>query len=731
MNSYIFKQKNTKYIFIQIFIFSTYILLLILLMLLLFNKNNYNFFKWNNINNLYNIIIIIPKSLLYLFGINICSLILHCIYSQLLLVYSKNKKYIAITNIRTVLSLICLFFSTTIFISIFLKYFIKIINYFNIYYSPGGIIGELIYGPRYINIIKSFGLSNTILLLLFVIIIERLIVKKYKFILFGIKTILLIIKFIFFGIKTILLIIKFIFFGIKTILLIIKFLYNLILKKTIKCKTNSSHSNKHKLDNIITNYYTTPNSNMLKDINVQFQESKDIIIKHKRILQATLNNFNLDAKVVNAIIGPSITRFEIIPNPGINLQKFLQLELNLKLELQAKSIRILAPIPGKGVIGVEIPNENSSITHFKKIICSKLWINNKFKIPIIVGENIEGLPIIFDLSKAPHLLIAGSTGSGKSVYINTLIMSLLFQFSPKELQFIMIDPKFVELNVYKQLPHLLTPIITNIQHVPTALNWSIIEMEKRYQLLEKNKVKNIYQYNQSIISQNKINNTNLPKMSLIVIIIDELADIVLSIKNVVETCIAKIAQKARAVGIHLVLATQRPSTNIITGIIKANLPTRIAFKVTSIIDSRVILDHKGAELLLGRGDMLFTPPNCAYCERIQGAIIYDQEIKSIVNFCCSQLNQHFKFNMNEFDQNNNKIENKNIFNSQEDILVNKVITMIKNDQYTSISYIQRKFNIGYNKAANIIEKLEQMQIIGPQKHGPLKREVLIKKNNII
>ena len=484
--------------------------------------------------------------------------------------------------------------------------------------------------------------------------------------------------------------------------------------------------------------YRLPPVKLLNDVVETKGDTGGIITIAKETLQDTLNSFGVNAVVTDAITGPRVTRLEVIPAPGVRVQKISSLESNIKLDLKAESIRILAPIPGRDAVGIEIPNMSSSLVSFKGIINSKQWNRTSCEIPVILGKNVAGEPIITDLAMAPHLLIAGATGSGKSVCVNTLIMSLLYKYPPEDLKLIMVDPKVVEFEMYKGLPHLITPIVNEPKKVPLALRWAINEMEKRYRTLARAKVKNLYGYNNRDITKQLFDAEGNPlpeRMPYIVIIIDEIADIMMAAKADVETSIARIAQKARAVGIHLVLATQRPSVQIITGVIKANLPTRIAFRVTSVTDSRVILDHKGAEALLGRGDMLFIPPGSAKLERIQGAMLDDPEIERVVEFCAAQMDQDFDKAVTsgpdksmssatggaEFNYGDEDAESDS---SMDESLIKQSVDIIRRERKASTSYLQRRLKIGYNRAAEIMDILEDRGVIGPQ-IGSARREILI------
>ena len=365
----------------------------------------------------------------------------------------------------------------------------------------------------------------------------------------------------------------------------------------------------------------------------------------KRILQETLESFGIDAEVGDATCGPRVTLYEIKPAPGVKVERISNLSNNIAMNLKAESLRILTPIPGKDTVGIEAPNSVSSLVSLRDLLESKSFNSNKHAIPIALGKDIAGKPVILDLARAPHLLIAGATGSGKSVCINTLILSLLYRFRPDECKMIMVDPKVVEFSGYGSLPHLVTPVVTESAKVPVVLRWVLQQMEWRYRVLSKVGVRNLASYNSRAIPPEPILDDEgkpIPdRMPFLIVIIDELADIMMTAKQDVETSLARIAQLARAVGIHAVVATQRPSVNVITGVIKANFPTRIAFQVSSVPDSRTILDTKGAETLLGRGDMLFKAPGGSKMSRVQGALVDDPEIDQVVSFISAQAEPEF------------------------------------------------------------------------------------------
>ena len=491
--------------------------------------------------------------------------------------------------------------------------------------------------------------------------------------------------------------------------------------------------------------YVLPPMTILEKLGDVGGESAEFVEEAKKTLQLTLNSFNVDAKVTESVTGPRVTRIEVVPAPGINVNKITALENNIKLTLRAESIRILAPIPGKDACGIEVPNRKAAAIGLREMLESKAWIKNSHEIPIVLGKNVAGEPIITDLARAPHLLIAGATGSGKSVCMNTLIMSLLFRFAPSDLRMILVDPKVVEFEMYKTLPHLITPIVNEPKKVPLALRWGINEMENRYKLLAKARVKNLESFNnRPKASEPVLDDDGDPipdRLPFIVIIIDELADIIMVSKKEVETSIARIAQKARAVGIHLVLATQRPSVQVITGVIKANLPTRIAFKVASITDSRVILDQKGAESLLNKGDMLFIPPGASKLERIQGSYASDPDIEKVVAFVSNQAEQEFDDTVlsggaveigagGENGAEDEGEEAADFFPGDgagpvgEGDLLKKAVEIVRKERKASTSYLQRRLGIGYNRAADLMDKLEDAGVIGPQ-IGSTPREILI------
>ena len=442
-------------------------------------------------------------------------------------------------------------------------------------------------------------------------------------------------------------------------------------------------------------------------------------------LQKTLYSFGVSAKVENVSVGPAITRYELKPAEGVRVSKIANLADDIALNLAAKTIRIEAPIPGKQAVGIEVPNDESEMVHIRDILDTDDFKNHKSKLAFALGKDVSGTEIVTDIAKMPHVMIAGATGSGKSVCINTLIASIIFKAKPSEVKLVMIDPKIVELSVYNGIPHLLIPVVTDPKKAAGALAWAVQEMENRYSMFASKGVRDLKGYNEAIEAQKTIG-----KLPHIVIIIDELADLMMVAKGDVEDAICRLAQKARAAGMHLVIATQRPSVDVITGLIKANIPSRIAFAVSSQVDSRTILDQIGAEKLLGKGDMLFYPAGAPKPVRIQGAFISDKEVEKIVNFI--KANGEAKYN----DEIIESIEKTNTTDKEReegidedtevDPLLNEAIETVIETGQASTSYIQRKFKVGYARAGRIIDQMEERGIISGYQ-GSKPREVLMTK----
>ena len=496
------------------------------------------------------------------------------------------------------------------------------------------------------------------------------------------------------------------------------------------------------------------------DLTLKPTESKEELMANARLMQQTLAQFEIEVSLGDITKGPTITRYELHPAPGVKLEKITALSNNIAAVLKAERIHILAPVPGKSSVGVEVPNAVKSKVIVRDMFESDEWRNSKAKIPIALGKDVYGHPIIADLVEMPHVLIAGSTGSGKSVCINTIIASLLYKFSPDELRFVMIDPKVVELQQYNALPHLVVPVVTDPKKVILALRWVVNEMEKRYQIFARVGVRNVATFNarpknkplketepelpltskkekvepgaegfavevdEEIVVPREEDIVIPEKLSYIVVIIDELADLMLVAPADVEMAIARITQMARAAGIHCIVATQRPSVDVITGVIKANITARIAFQCASRVDSRTILDAMGADKLLGKGDMLYLPPGSSKLIRAQGALITDQEINGIVEFIAKQGKPNYD---REIHQQLSKpvasFENETGIDEDED-LIQQCIEVIRSEQKASVSLMQRRLRLGYTRAARIMDELESRGIVGPNK-GAEPRDILI------
>jgi DNA segregation ATPase FtsK/SpoIIIE, S-DNA-T family len=436
-------------------------------------------------------------------------------------------------------------------------------------------------------------------------------------------------------------------------------------------------------------------------------------------LKETLNEFNIEADVTGIKKGPVVTMFEILPAPGVKLSKIVALQDNIALRLAASSVRIVAPIPGKRAVGIEIPNKERSIVSFREIIEQDLPEFKKMAVPVILGKDILGKPQLLDLVKTPHLLIAGSTGSGKSVCVNSIILSVLFKRSPQEVKMILIDPKIVELKLYNDIPHLLVPVITESKKAFQALQWSLCEMERRYALLDSMGSRDISNYNKKI-EEKRIATEKLP---YIVIIIDEFADLMATTGKELESTVARLAAMSRAVGIHLVLATQRPSIDVITGLIKANIPTRIAFMVASKMDSRIIIDQVGAEKLLGKGDMLYSSAVDPFPVRIQGTFVSDQEVENVVEYVKKFGEPEYIDEEVFVADDEDETPDPSLFGDGEDPLYNQALDVVIQAGKASASYIQRRLKIGYNRAARLVEEMEDRGLVGPA-NGSKPREII-------
>ena len=453
--------------------------------------------------------------------------------------------------------------------------------------------------------------------------------------------------------------------------------------------------------------YQLPPLTLLNPIPPSDQSDEKMIVeKNLKILERTFESFGVEAKVMpNPLVGPAVTKFEIKPAIGVKVSKIVNLSDDIALALAAKDIRIEAPIPGKPYVGIEVPNSKTSFVAFSDVIQAALQSPKPLDVPL--GRDISGNVRLCDISKMPHLLIAGSTGSGKSVCINGIITSILMKTKPHEVKLMMIDPKMVELNGYNGIPHLLTPVVTNPRKAAQALKKVVTEMEKRYEMFAAMGMKNIDGYNAHVASYNAETGEENPLLPYIVVIVDELADLMMVASNEVEDAIIRLAQMARAAGIHMILATQRPSVDVITGIIKANVPSRIAFAVSSGTDSRTIIDSSGAEKLLGRGDMLYIPMGENKPIRVQGAYLTDEEVERIVEFVKTQQEVEYDETMMLPETSEGSSDDP------EDDLFYEVLEMIRELETISTSYIQRRFKIGFNRAARLIEELEARGYVGP------------------
>lgn len=457
--------------------------------------------------------------------------------------------------------------------------------------------------------------------------------------------------------------------------------------------------------------YILPPISILKPGRLVSTAANDEVRTNARILQETLSSFNIDAKIVNASKGPAVTRYELEPAAGVKVSKIVHLSDDIALKLAATDIRIEAPIPGKAAIGIEVPNKQVAGVNLRDVLDSEEFKRAAGGVPVGLGKDIAGNSVIADLTKMPHLLVAGSTGSGKSVCINTLIASILFKQRPCDVKLILIDPKVVELSNYNGIPHLMTPVVTDAKKAARVLRWAVREMDNRYRRFAETSTRDIARYNHLHPEE---------AFPFVVIIIDELADLMMVASTDVEDSICRLAQKARACGMHLVLATQRPSVDVLTGIIKANVPSRISFAVSSQVDSRTILDMSGAEKLLGKGDMLFYPMGASKPLRVQGAFISDSEIDQMVNFIKKQSEPEYDADVQQA-QSEEQAEQHTFF---EDELMEQAINMVLETGQASASMLQRRFRIGYTRAARLVDTMEAMQIVGPS-NGSKARDILM------
>jgi DNA segregation ATPase FtsK/SpoIIIE, S-DNA-T family len=503
--------------------------------------------------------------------------------------------------------------------------------------------------------------------------------------------------------------------------------------------------------------YRTPPLSLLDPPPVHERRlDKEALTMNARLLEKKLKDFGVDGEVVEICPGPVVTMYEFAPGPGVKVSRIASLSDDLSMALQALSIRIVAPIPGKGVVGIELPNREREMVSLREIFGTEEFHRGKMRLPLALGKEINGAPLVTDLSRMPHLLVAGATGSGKSVSINTMILSLLYTATPRDVRLIMVDPKMLELSIYEGIPHLLLPVVTNPKKAALALKWAVVEMGRRYRLMADKRVRNIDSYNkllereekeleenrepgvveldetdellegdmvaiqEFLVRDEELEHCHLP---YIVVVVDELADLMMVAGREIEESIARLAQMARAAGIHLILATQRPSVDVITGLIKANFPARISFQVSSKIDSRTILDCNGAESLLGAGDMLFLPPGTAKLRRSHGAFVSDTEVQRVVEFLKKQGKPVFEKSILEMKSSGETAGDDDEIDERYD----DAVALVAESRQASISMIQRRLRIGYNRAARIMEKMEQEGIVGPSDGTSKPREVFINK----
>ncbi|EOE5452361.1 DNA translocase FtsK [Listeria monocytogenes] len=445
----------------------------------------------------------------------------------------------------------------------------------------------------------------------------------------------------------------------------------------------------------------------------QSKEYDQIKVNAKK-LEDTFESFGVKAKITQVHLGPAVTKYEVQPSVGVKVSKIVSLSDDIALALAAKDIRIEAPIPGKSAIGIEVANQNVAMVSLREVLENNPKNNPDEKLQIALGRDISGEAMMANLDKMPHLLVAGATGSGKSVCINGIITSILLRAKPHEVKMMMIDPKMVELNVYNGIPHLLAPVVTNPKKAAQALQKVVSEMERRYDLFSHTGTRNMQGYNDYVKKHNELNEEKQPELPFIVVIVDELADLMMVASNDVEDAITRLAQMARAAGIHLIIATQRPSVDVITGVIKANIPSRIAFAVSSSIDSRTILDMGGAEKLLGRGDMLLLPVGSSKPTRIQGAFLSDAEVEDVVNYVISQQKAQYSEEMIPDDI-------PEVEGEVTDELYHEAVELVVEMQTASVSMLQRKFRIGYNRAARLIDEMEQRGVVGPHEGSKPRR----------
>ena len=471
--------------------------------------------------------------------------------------------------------------------------------------------------------------------------------------------------------------------------------------------------------------YVFPPLSLLKRSHSQEEEKRSEIEKNAQTLKETLKSFGITVSISNVSVGPSVTRYELQPEQGVKLAKIVSLSNDIKMRLAAADIRIEAPIPGKSAVGIEVPNKNSQVVYLGDILSSPAFQENRMKLAFGVGKDIGGKVVVTDIAKMPHLLVAGATGAGKSVSINTLIMSILYRYSPEEVRMIMVDPKVVELQVYNGIPHLLIPVVTDPKKAAAALNWAVAEMTSRYKKFAAYGVRDLSGYNEKIrgLTEEEREKEGLSVLPQILIIIDELADLMMVSASEVEDAIVRLTQLARACGMHLIIATQRPSVNVITGLIKANVPSRIAFSVSSGVDSRTIFDMNGAEKLLGKGDMLFFPQNLPKPIRVQGAFVSDEEVAKVTEFLKSQGEAEYNHSISKSLEKEATEETGGSQSDRDELFAEAGSLVIETDK-ASIGFLQRKFRIGFNRAARIMDQLAAEHVVG-EEEGTKARKVLM------
>ncbi len=469
--------------------------------------------------------------------------------------------------------------------------------------------------------------------------------------------------------------------------------------------------------------YCLPSLDLLKPPQPNQIPVEDDLQGNSRILEETLRDFGIEAKVIEIEQGPVITRYELLPAPGVKVNRIVSLSDDLALVLKATSIRFLTPIPGKAAIGIEIPNSTTTTVYIRELLESGEYRTNDCKLPLLLGKDTSGKPIVSDLAEMPHLLIAGATGSGKTVCVNSIIAGLLFSKSPEDLKFVMVDPKMVELATYKDIPHMLTPVVTDVRKAAGTLNWLVTEMERRYQFFATCGTRNIQAFNnrkQTNSSNSDDKGQEIPKkLPYIILVIDELADLMIVAQDKVENAITRLAQLSRAVGIHLILATQRPSVDVITGVIKANFPARISFKVASKVDSRTVLDMNGADKLLGKGDMLFMKPGDPKPTRGQATYISDDEINVTVQFIKNQQGPQYLPEIESVSDGKSSLRNM-----EKDELYDEAVRVVLETRQASVSVLQRRLRLGYGRAARIVDMMELEGIVGPYQ-GSKPRDILV------